>query len=90
MDDVDALLAKRATTHGDFRDHARISQALKALFRAEQGWVHMTEVEREALDAIALKLCRILSGNRFGVDHYRDIAGYAMLVVREFGGDDSV
>jgi hypothetical protein len=43
----------------------------------------MTDVQQEAFDFIASKLARILSGQAKFADHWRDIAGYAMLVVRE-------
>jgi hypothetical protein len=40
-------------------------------------------VQREALDYIAGKLSRILSGQPGHADHFRDIAGYAELAARE-------
>lgn len=37
----------------------------------------------EALEMIATKEARILAGNASEKEHWRDIAGYAMLVVNE-------
>jgi hypothetical protein len=79
---VDEILAERGKTHGDFGENAYYSQALKLLFRSSEAWPNMTSVMREALDAKALKLSRILSGNFREPDHWRDDAGYSTLVVK--------
>ena len=73
-----SLLNERQKTHGSFEDNARISQALKVLF-VNEGFGDLCDVHREALDMIALKLSRILSGQADFKDHWRDIAGYAKL-----------
>ena len=78
---TDALLNERETTHGDFYDNAYYAQAIKLL--KTQSKAIMTEVQHEAFDFIASKLARILSGQASFADHWRDISGYAMLVVRE-------
>jgi len=74
-----ALLATREETHGTFHSNARISQFLKTYFRRESRGI--PAIQAEALDMIALKLSRILSGNADISDHWLDIAGYASLVV---------
>lgn len=74
------LLADRATTHGSFDDNAFYAQMLRGIFRTSPGWPLATRVQREGLDATALKLCRILSGQPDFKDHWADIAGYATLV----------
>ena len=73
----DPLLVERRKTHGDFGDNARISQTLKTLLR--QGSAEFSFAHKEALDMIALKLSRILSGQADFKDHWDDIAGYAKL-----------
>jgi hypothetical protein len=81
----DPLLQTRQETHGNFRDNARISQRLKSEFRkdlADTGHAHLlyrTPVHAEALDMIAVKLSRLLSGQLNFKDHWDDIAGYARL-----------
>jgi len=73
------LLVERNKTHGDFGDNARISQALKRTYRAEPGWELLTDTEREAMDMIALKFSRILSGKALELQHWEDVVGYARL-----------
>lgn len=74
------LLVVRKATHGDFSDHARITQALKAVMREEAGWDRLSDVQREALEMNAHKVGRILAGDPNFADHWDDIAGYAKLV----------
>lgn len=76
--DRDPLLVARQRTHGDFATGARISQRLKAIFATSTGGL-MSAEHREAMDMIALKLSRILSGQANYCDHWDDIAGYAKL-----------
>lgn len=74
----DPLLNERAKTHGSFEMNARISQDIKKLFH-DYGSGSLGPIQREALDMIALKLSRILSGYQLYKDHWDDIAGYAKL-----------
>ncbi len=79
FDPTDALLADRAKTHGSFAQNAAAGQTLRTFFRASKGWASATDRQREALDYIAGKLSRILSGQPGHADHWDDIAGYAKL-----------
>ena len=74
------LLEERQQTHGSFEENAIISQALKRMFRANDGWNRLTDIERESLDMIALKFSRILSGKSMSKQHWEDVVGYAKLV----------
>jgi hypothetical protein len=74
------LLAERGKTHGDFTDHAMITQNLKDAMHNVQGWAKLSHVQCEALEMIQHKIGRILSGNPNFRDHWDDIAGYARLV----------
>lgn len=76
---TDELLTERGTTHGKFEDNAKYGQLLREHFRRSPGWLNATHVQREALDYIAGKLSRILSGQPDHSDHWADIAGYAKL-----------
>ena len=76
---TDDLLAQRATTHGSFKSNAQIGQSLRALFRRHEAWPGMPVEHREALDMIACKISRILSGQSDYQDNWADIAGYAEL-----------
>ena len=76
---VEALLDERQKTHGSFQLNAYWGQELRELFRRSPGWHHADNRQREALDYIAGKLARILSGQPAYADHWDDIAGYAKL-----------
>lgn len=82
---MDAVLEERQGTHGSFADNASAAQELKDLMRSRAGWGRLTVVEREALDAIAAKIARVLSSpvSPVDADHLRDIAGYALLAMRD-------
>lgn len=76
-----SVLQERSTTHGDFEHGAVISQSLKSALAAGASWKTMDVVQREALEAVAGKLARIVAGDPNFVDHYRDIIGYTQLAL---------
>lgn len=78
------LLDERNKTHGDFGKNAEVSQAIKRVFRAQAGWENLSDVQKESLEMIALKLSRILSGHADFKDHWDDIEGYARLAGRAY------
>ena len=80
---AEELTRERQSTHGSFETNALISQGLKNIIHGAPGYNQLSYVQREALDMIALKISRILSGNPNEPDHWQDIAGYAHL-----GGKD--
>ena len=82
MADINGILEERAKTHGMFEDVARASQELKRTLqnRAEK---KLNTSQIEALENIAQKMARITCGNPSEPDHWRDIAGYATLIVNE-------
>jgi DNA primase len=59
---------------------------MKRAMRCPDGWDSLAPYQREALEMIAQKISRALHGNPHEVDHWRDIAGYATLVVNELEG----
>ena len=77
---LSATLAARNKSHGEFDNDALASQRLKAAMRDTANWEALTEVQREALEHIATKIARILSGDPNYADHWSDIQGYARLV----------
>jgi Domain of unknown function (DUF6378) len=77
---TDALLSERATTHGDFADHASVTYAIKDAIHSLGNADKLSLMQREALDMIAHKIGRIIAGNPNHADHWDDIAGYARLV----------
>lgn len=86
MNPTDALLAERGRTHGDFTDHARITQRLKDIIvnelalRRNRKQPELDYVMLESLDMITHKIGRVIAGDSTAVDHWDDIAGYARLV----------
>lgn len=73
------LLLAREETHGNFPEVARIAQALKAAMRAGRNWERMSVTQKEALESRAVKIARIVCGDPYFEDHWRDDAGYAAL-----------
>ena len=76
-----SVLQERSATHGDFEHYAVISQRLKHALSAGTNWEAMDVVQREALEAVAGKLARIVTGDSSFLDHYRDIIGYTQLAM---------
>lgn len=75
------VIEERSKIYGDFEDVAKVSQALKAtMFTAYES---DEPVICEALDMLLHKLARIGSNSNGykNIDNWRDIAGYAQLVV---------
>ena len=79
--DIDALLAEREATHGDFQQVAVVAQTLKSWFRSKSRNAQPATIE--AFDMVAVKMARICSGDPNNVDHWKDLAGYATLALRE-------
>jgi hypothetical protein len=73
------LLEERQTTHGEYTVNAQISQDIMTICHDAPSWPKLTRVQRETLHMIAHKMARILGGNPNVEDHWRDIAGYAVL-----------
>lgn len=93
MTDRDPLLQEREKTHGSFQSNANISQAIKQIYRgASYGYANKlgNMAHNEALDMIALKLSRILSGQANFKDHWRDLSGYSLLAMEACDEDHPV
>ena len=79
MDDPKNLLQARGTTHGVWDDNAKCMDDMLNLWSQTNNWHTLTPRQRIALNLIALKISRILTGNPDFKDHWDDIVGYAML-----------
>ena len=86
---VNDMLAGREARYGTFKDHARISQDLKAVMHERSGWDRLTSDQREALEMIQHKVARILNGDPNYADNWIDIAGYATLVANRLEKGDN-
>jgi len=76
---VSDLLNEREQTHGRFEEVAYTARTIRYAMTRDG----LSAVQEEALGMIASKLARITCGNPNEPDHWRDIAGYAELVVRD-------
>lgn len=82
-------LQERGKRYGPFAGHADITQDLKLRMRDTDKWWHLTDSQKEALEMIAHKIGRILNGDPNYDDSWRDIAGYAQLVVDQLEGKNT-
>lgn len=86
-DTTEQLITERGSRYGKFKDGAEIMQELKDVMRDVDGWHNLTPSQREALDMIQHKIGRILNGDPTYDDSWKDIAGYATLIVNELNGE---
>lgn len=84
---TEALITERGSRYGKFKDGAEIMQPLKDTMRDVDGWNNLTASQKEALDMIQHKIGRILNGDPTYDDSWKDIAGYATLIVNELNGE---
>ena len=81
--DIETTLKERGEQHGSFKENPLIIQKLKSVLRQGVNWSNLTHDKKEALEMIAFKIGRILSGSLFNTkDSWHDIAGYATLIDR--------
>lgn len=85
---VTAVLTERGARYGKFKDHAAVTQALKAAVLDHAGFhcVELAPDQAEALEMILHKIGRIVNGDPDYADSWVDIAGYAMLVADRLEG----
>lgn len=86
-DATEQLITERGSRYGKFKNGAEIMQELKDVMREVDGWHNLTPSQREALDMIQHKIGRILNGDPTYDDSWKDIAGYATLIVNELNGE---
>lgn len=82
MPSIESTLAERGVRYGAFPTFSDTTQTLKAFFKSKMGakWDGLADDQKEALEMIAHKLGRIITGDPHYDDSWRDIAGYAQLV----------
>lgn len=79
MTTLNEMLAERGRDYGEFCEVAATAQAMKNLAVSE----HMNNSQREAMEMICSKIARLACGDPHHLDGWRDIEGYAHLVVLE-------
>lgn len=77
---IDKTLSERGTRYGEFDEHARITQNIKAAYRNSPNWEKLTADQKESLEMNAHKVGRILNGDPNYIDSWHDIIGYTRLV----------
>ena len=80
---TEALIAERGSRYGKFKDGAEIMRELKHVMHEVDGWNNLSPSQKEALDMIQHKIGRILNGDPNYDDNWKDVAGYATLIVNE-------
>ena len=84
---TETLITERGARYGKFKDGADIMQSLKDTMRDVDGWNNLTPSQKEAFDMIQHKIGLILNGDPTYDDSWKDIAGYATLIVNELNGE---
>ena len=82
-ENLDGILAERGARYGSFASQAAFSQYLKDTLRKHKNYDELMHSQKEALEMIMHKISRILNGDPNYDDSWRDIAGYAELIVKE-------
>lgn len=80
MTDIAATLAERGISYGTFFDNASSAQLIKFALRSGANWNKLENDQKEAMEQIASKLGRLLTGDYNHLDSWHDISGYAKLV----------
>ena len=92
-DDIRETLEARGATYGSFDDHAAITQGLKDVVRTGKAWHSMSASQKECLDMVMHKIGRIVNGDPYYIESWRDCVGYIQLVIDElkvtYGATDS-
>ena len=79
-DTIEDVLKERGEVHGEFIEHASMTQALKYQMHGGRNWKRLSPIQAEGLEMIQHKIGRILAGDPNHKDHWKDIQGYAKLV----------
>lgn len=96
--EIQETLNERAKTHGNFADVAKLTALMKGQFigarneacdSISEACNSLSFSQFAALEMIIMKLARIACGNPDEPDHWRDIAGYAMLIVNELESENA-
>lgn len=77
---TEQTLEARGKTHGEYTEHARCTQAIMSAVMRERNYQNLSDIQKESLHMFAHKMGRIVVGNPDEPDHWKDIAGYAVLV----------
>jgi hypothetical protein len=79
MKKIRKILSARGKRYGEYSEHARITQRIKAAFRDSPNWDKLSDDKKETFDMLAHKSGRILNGDPEFPDSWDDILGYGQL-----------
>ena len=80
------IIDERQKTHGDYYRVAGTAQELKDVLRRGKNWKILEDTQKEALEMVATKIARMLSGDHLYLDNVVDIIGYMTLLERQLKG----
>lgn len=83
MSNIDETLAERGSRYGEFAEHARITQNIKAAMADSPNWGKLPPYQKEALEMVAHKFGRLLNGDFMYEDNLIDTVGYAQLALND-------
>ena len=83
MTNTDEILNEREGQYGDYWEQASFAQSLKSLMRTTPNYELLPYPMRESLEMECTKISRILHGDFNKADTWKDMSGYAELVVKE-------
>jgi hypothetical protein len=79
------IIPNRDIQHGGMEAVGAIEQPIKDLMRSGSNWSKLSPGSKSALDMIAQKIARILSGsNPHDPQHWEDLAGYPEAAMRDW------
>lgn len=85
--DVSDTIAVRSSNYGLYEDQAAVELQIKKAFENTPNWTKLKPDARCALDMIATKASRILTGKPDLHDNWHDMQGYAKLVADRISRD---
>lgn len=86
---VEDTLKERGSRYGSFKTHAEFAENINLVYESSDNWKIMKPDAKESLRIIANKIGRILNGDPEYDDNWRDIAGYATLVLKRIENDSN-
>ena len=89
--EINDILEERGSNYGEFKNQAMLSKHLRAEFFYHHQLYGQGEIEpyiEEGITMVLHKLARLANGKIDYIDGYRDIIGYAQLIVNELEKTD--
>lgn len=81
--EVNEILKERGDRYGSFADNAKLTQKLKKAIIDATETDPLPPFQQESIDMIFHKISRCVYGDRYYIDNWNDIVGYAQLALDE-------